>query len=225
MAEKSEKAEKDKKAAKPKKAEVPAKKAEKAAVKEAVKEETAVDIHKKESAAHAPAEAPKPKEAEKPVAAEKSAAPEPAAPKAPRAKKAAKKPKEKAVVARGKRKMAVARAAIRGGKGVVRVNHVLLDAYGNPYVREIIREPLRYVGPEANAIDVSVNVFGGGAMGQAQAARTAIANALVQYFDSMNLKEKFNEIDRSLIIEDTRRVESKKYRGPKARARYQKSYR
>ena len=212
MAEKSEKAEKEKKAAKPKKP---------AAVKKAepVKEE-----------APAAVEAPKAKEAQAPVAAEKPvasekpvAAPE-HAPKAPK-KKAAKKPKEKAVVARGKRKKSVARASIRGGKGVIRVNHVLIDALNNPYVREIIREPLRYVGPEANAIDVSVNVFGGGMMGQAQAARTAIANALVQYFDAMNLKEKFNEIDRSLLIEDTRRVESKKYRGPKARARYQKSYR
>ena len=62
-------------------------------------------------------------------------------------------------------------------------------------------------------------------MGQAQAARTAIANALVAYFDGMNLKEKFNSIDRSLIVDDTRRVEPKKFRGPKARARFQKSYR
>ncbi len=62
-------------------------------------------------------------------------------------------------------------------------------------------------------------------MGQAQAARTAIANALVEYFGEMNLREKFVEIDRSLVVEDTRRVEPKKYRGPKARARYQKSYR
>jgi small subunit ribosomal protein S9 len=215
MTEKTEKPEKEKKASKPKKAEAPAKKA-------AVKEEAPAEVHKKEPIAHPTAEAPKPKEAEKPVAAEK---PSEQAPKAPRAKKAAKKPKEKAVVARGKRKTAVARAAIRGGKGVIRFNHALLDSYNNPYVREIIREPLRYIGPEANSIDISVNVFGGGTMGQAQAARTAIANALILYFDTMGLKEKFIDIDRSLVVEDTRRVESKKYRGPKARARYQKSYR
>jgi small subunit ribosomal protein S9 len=62
-------------------------------------------------------------------------------------------------------------------------------------------------------------------MGQAQAARTAIAHALTLYFDQLNLREKFISIDRSLIIEDTRRVETKKFRGPKARARFQKSYR
>ncbi|MBI5046887.1 30S ribosomal protein S9, partial [Candidatus Micrarchaeota archaeon] len=36
---------------------------------------------------------------------------------------------------------------------------------------------------------------------------------------------KFLSIDKSLLIEDTRRVESKKFHGPKARARFQKSYR
>jgi small subunit ribosomal protein S9 len=131
----------------------------------------------------------------------------------------------KAIVARGKRKEAVARATVRAGKGRISVNKVLLDAYGNPYVREIIREPVRYMGPEVNGVDISVNVFGGGTMGQAQAARTAIANALMEYFDDQNLKKVFLDIDRSLLIDDARRVESKKYRGPKARARYQKSYR
>ncbi|MCI0504107.1 30S ribosomal protein S9 [Candidatus Micrarchaeota archaeon] len=128
-------------------------------------------------------------------------------------------------MARGKRKESVARATITEGKGVVRVNSQNIESLSNSYVRDIIREPLRYVGPEANAVDISVNVNGGGAMGQAQAARTAIANALSLYFDKMNLREKFIEIDRTLVIEDTRRVESKKFRGPKARARFQKSYR
>lgn len=136
-----------------------------------------------------------------------------------------KKPKVKVVVARGKRKEAIARATIRSGKGVVRINSILLDSFGNKYVREIVREPIRYVGPEANSVNIYVNVFGGGSMGQAQAARTAIANALMQYFEGLNLKEKFISIDRSLVVEDTRRVEPKKYKGPKARARYQKSYR
>ncbi len=134
-------------------------------------------------------------------------------------------PKEKISTARGKRKECKARARIRKGKGTVRINRKTLQSFNNKYIREIIREPLRYIGPEANEIDISVSVNGGGVMGQAQAARTAIAKALVEYFDKMNLKDKFSSIDRSLLVEDTRRVESKKYRGPKARARYQKSYR
>jgi ribosomal protein S9 len=33
------------------------------------------------------------------------------------------------------------------------------------------------------------------------------------------------EWDRSLLVEDSRRVEPKKFKGPKARARFTKSYR
>lgn len=163
-------------------------------------------------------------EAPKPVPGAKAeAAPRPE----PKRKKAAqkKKPARKVFVVRGKRKESVARATIQEGKGAVRINRVSLDALSNRYMKEIIREPLRYVGPEAGSVDISVSVCGGGAMGQAQAARTAIANALVAYFDAMKLKEKFLSIDRTLLIEDTRRVETKKFRGPKARARFQKSYR
>ncbi|MEW6749074.1 MAG: 30S ribosomal protein S9 [Candidatus Micrarchaeota archaeon] len=154
-----------------------------------------------------------PKKAEKPAAKAKT-------------KKA--KPKKKApkvVVARGKRKESIARATIKEGRGTIRVNSKNLESFTNPYMREIVREPLRYMGPEANTVDISVNVSGGGVMGQVQAARTAIANALCAYFEDLNLKERFIDIDRSLVVEDIRRVEPKKFRGPKARARFQKSYR
>lgn len=148
-------------------------------------------------------------------------------------KKEAKKPRKakkkkkaiKAVVARGKRKESIARATVREGKGMVRFNRVNVSALNNSYVRDIITEPLHYIGAEATGIDISVNVNGGGAMGQAQAARVAIANALIAYFADKKLRDMLISIDRSLVIEDTRRVEPKKYRGPKARARYQKSYR
>jgi small subunit ribosomal protein S9 len=174
-------------------------------------------------APHAKEDAPAPKkEAPPEPKAEQKPEAKPAA--APRKRKKAEK-KTKALVARGKRKESVARATIKPGKGSIRINSSSLSAIPNPYIREIIREPVRYVGPEAAGVDISVTVTGGGMMGQAQAARTAIANALAQYFESLNLKEKFISIDRSLIVDDTRRVESKKYRGPKARARFQKSYR
>lgn len=150
-------------------------------------------------------------------------------PKKAPAKKATKKKKAKkatrAFVIRGKRKECVARATIKEGKGVVRFNKMKISALNNIYVQEIITEPLKYVGPQVDNVDISVSVRGGGSMGQAQAARTAIAKALVEYFDDIKLREKFISIDRSLLIEDTRRVETKKFRGPKARARFQKSYR
>jgi len=140
-------------------------------------------------------------------------------------KKAKKKKGAGIFLARGKRKTSVARARIASGTGKVRVNKILIDAINNKYIREIITEPLHYVGPEANSIDINVNVSGGGMMGQAQAARTAIAKALVGYFKSDELKKKIEMADRSLLVEDSRRVEPKKFKGPKARARYQKSYR
>jgi len=171
--------------------------------------------------------AAKEKAKKKSAKAEKEAKPKAPEKKKPKRKKPVKKkkPAPKVFVARGKRKESIARATIREGKGTVRLNSTDISSLPNPYISNIIREPLRYVGPEANNVSISVSVRGGGVMGQAQAARTAIANALVMYFKELNLREKFIEIDRSLVVEDTRRVEAKKYRGPKARARYQKSYR
>ncbi len=189
----------------------------------------------KEKAAPKKAEAPK-TEAKAPKADSKKEVkkPEEKKPKKETAKKAApkktvkkKKAKKatKAFVIRGKRKECVARATIKEGKGVVRFNKMKISALNNIYVQEIINEPLRYVGPQIEKVDISVSVRGGGSMGQAQAARTAIAKALVAYFDDVKLREKLISIDRSLLVEDTRRVETKKFRGPKARARFQKSYR
>ncbi len=142
-------------------------------------------------------------------------------------KKAA--PKKKAAdvkVVRYKRKEAVARAYIKKGKGVVRVNKMLLNAVDNPYLKSVMMEPFEIVDSKlAKSVDIEVNVYGGGAMGQAQAVRGAIARAFVEYTGDSDLKEKFYERDKFMVVEDARRVEPKKYKGRKARARFQKSYR
>jgi small subunit ribosomal protein S9 len=52
-----------------------------------------------------------------------------------------------------------------------------------------------------------------------------IAKGLVQWTGDMDLKEKFNQYDRTMLVGDPRRTESKKYGGRGARARQQKSYR
>lgn len=164
-----------------------------------------------EHAEHKPAE--KPVEAPKPAESKKS-------------RKKSTKKGEKVIVVRGKRKESVARATIQKGRGVVRVNKINVEALSNKYMRDLIKEPLRFVGAEATSVDISVNVVGGGAMGQAQAARTAIANALVEYFENdKSIQDKMFAYDKFMIVEDSRRVEPKKYKGPKARARFQKSYR
>ncbi|MCK4319472.1 30S ribosomal protein S9 [Candidatus Micrarchaeota archaeon] len=125
---------------------------------------------------------------------------------------------------RGKRKEAIARATIKEGSGKVRINSKLLEAFEDEFIKEIIREPVAIAGADAVKVDIEVNVKGGGIFGQAQASRTAIAKALSEYFGE-SLTKRYEEIDKYLLAEDSRRVESKKYAGPKARARYQKSYR
>ena len=62
-------------------------------------------------------------------------------------------------------------------------------------------------------------------MGQAEAARTAIAKGLVEFFKDEDLKRKFLEYDRSLLIPDVRRKEPKKPLGRGARKKRQTSYR
>jgi len=135
------------------------------------------------------------------------------------------KKKDAPSVFRGKRKECIARASIRKGKGVVRINSVRLDAIDNKFVRQMIAEPLGFAPEVASQVDIAVNVVGGGQMGQAQACRTAIARALVGFSGDDTLKRKMVEYDKFMISEDSRRVEPKKYKGPKARARFQKSYR
>ncbi len=144
------------------------------------------------------------------------------------AKKPARQKKKKLLVQRGKRKEAIARASIRPaaqpGKGVVRINGLALAAIHSPVERAVISEPLQLIESSAQ-YDVDVAVRGGGRMGQAQAVRTAIARALVAASGDDDLKTRLIEYDRSLLVEDPRRVEPKKFKGPGARARFTKSYR
>lgn len=133
------------------------------------------------------------------------------------------KKKEQMVVARGKKKEAVARASISNGNGKVFINGIELSAMNNLYAREIIAEPLQFI--ESKDFDLFVSVKGGGTFGQAQAVRTAIARAIHEFKKDEKLYRQMMEYDRSLFVEDSRRVEPKKFKGPKARARFTKSYR
>src|SRR3989338_4342169 len=142
------------------------------------------------------------------------------------AKKKAKKKKEVlSNVFRGKRKESIARATISKGKGIVRLNSQLLSSLENRYAREMIAEPLRVVPEVASQVNISLNVVGGGAIGQAQACSVAVARALIGFSGDESVRRKILEHDRFMVTEDSRRVAPKKYKGPKARARSQKSYR
>lgn len=131
----------------------------------------------------------------------------------------------KIVLTSGKRKTAIARATIRDGKGRVRINKVPVELYNPEMARNMIMEPLIMAKELANKVDVDVNVNGGGVMSQAEAARTAIARALVEWSSDEELRKVYLEYDRTLLVNDIRRKEPKKQMGRGARKRRQTSYR
>jgi len=125
----------------------------------------------------------------------------------------------------GKRKTAIARATVKEGTGRVTINKVPLDTYGPELARLKIQEPLGLVPEKASKVDIMVLVKGGGVMGQAAAARTAIARGLVDFYKDEELDAVFRAYDRTLIINDDRRKLPKNPLGHGARAKKQKSYR
>jgi small subunit ribosomal protein S16e len=81
-------------------------------------------------------------------------------------------------------------------------------------------------------VDIRVRVTGGGQTSQVYAIRQAIAKAIIAYYQKFVDEQSKNELkkaliayDRTLLVADPRRSEPKKFGGPGARARYQKSYR
>lgn len=129
------------------------------------------------------------------------------------------------VQATGKRKSAIARATVRKGVGQVRINRQPLEVLEPELVRQKIQEPLLMVGGRWKAIDIDVAVTGGGIMGQASAARTAVARGLLAWLKDPALNEMFKHYDRSLLVNDPRRKLPKRPGGRGARKRRQKSYR
>jgi len=133
---------------------------------------------------------------------------------------------KKVILVSAKRKQAVAHAWIREGKGRIRINGYPLEIYGTELMRWKIMEPILLAGEKfINKVDINVKTKGGGVMGQSDAARTAIARALVAWYNSDELKNLYLSYDRHLLVEDPRRTEPKKPRGRSARAKRQKSYR
>ncbi|GAA0288177.1 MULTISPECIES: 30S ribosomal protein S9 [Halobacterium] len=126
----------------------------------------------------------------------------------------------------GKKKTAVARATVSDGEGRVRINSTPVELVDPEMSRLKMLEPFRIAGKDLrDDVDVDIDVSGGGFAGQADAVRTAIARGLVEHYSDAELRDAYREFDRSLLVNDVRQSESKKWGGPGARARYQKSYR
>jgi len=132
----------------------------------------------------------------------------------------------KKINAAGKRKTAIARATLKQGNGLVRINRVPVDFIEPKMSRLKIREPLILAGDIANKVDIDIHVTGGGITSQAEASRLAIAKALFDFTKSDKLKEIFLNYDRNLLVADVRRKEpAKPNRHGQARSKVQKSYR
>jgi len=133
---------------------------------------------------------------------------------------------KKVLVVSGKRKTAVARAIVKAGAGRIRINRIPVEIYEPEIAREKIMEPLLQAGDDVwKQLDMDIKTSGGGFMGQAEAARVTVANALLKWTKSTHLRTVFTEYDRTMIAGDSRSKEPKKFGGPGARAKEQKSYR
>ncbi|HIG98262.1 TPA: 30S ribosomal protein S9 [Candidatus Woesearchaeota archaeon] len=132
----------------------------------------------------------------------------------------------KIIIVSGKRKSAIARAVVRAGTGIVMVNNTLLDQCSPKIAMMLLQEPLLLAGEGATKVDIEIDTRGGGIMGQAEAARLAMAKGLVAFLRDKKLEKAFLEYDRHMLVADVRRKEVRKpNRHGKARAAVQKSYR
>lgn len=126
----------------------------------------------------------------------------------------------------GKRKRAIARATLKNGRGRIRINNQLLETIQPKSLRLKIEEPLILAGELSEKVDISVRVMGGGLSSQTEAARLAIARALIEHSKSAELEECLESYDRQLLVADVRRKEPAKPNSHgQARAKRQKSYR
>lgn len=130
------------------------------------------------------------------------------------------------IITSGKRKTAIAKAEIKEGTGKVTVNKM---NYQNLHKFDVLRikEPLLIAEKVLGKInfDVIISVRGGGEKGQVDAARLALARAIVKFTQSAELEKEFVEYDRNLLVADVRRKEANKPGDSKARAKRQTSYR
>jgi small subunit ribosomal protein S16e len=139
----------------------------------------------------------------------------------------------KVVYTHGKKKNAIANAVVQEGHGTITVNRIPLQNIEPKTLRIKIFEPILLLGVKHFAgLRIKVRVQGGGSIAQLYAARMAISKGVVAWKQKYVDEEEKAEVrrtlmnyDKNLLVADPRRMEPKKYGGPGARARFQKSYR
>ncbi|PST44852.1 30S ribosomal protein S9 [Riemerella anatipestifer] len=121
----------------------------------------------------------------------------------------------------GRRKTSVARVYVKPGAGKVTVNGRDVKDYFNTEVLVYkVNQPF-LLTETAEQYDVTVNVFGGGITGQAEAIRLGVSRALCE------INEEFRAVlkPHGLLTRDPRMVERKKPGQKKARKKFQFSKR
>ncbi|CAB0033726.1 unnamed protein product [Trichogramma brassicae] len=144
-----------------------------------------------------------------------------------------KKPQIQSVQVFGRKKTATAVAYCKRGSGLLKVNGRPLELVEPKMLQYKLQEPILLLGKDKfNDVDIRVRVNGGGHVAQIYAIRQAIAKSLVAFYQKYvdeaskkEIKDILIQYDRTLLVADPRRCEPKKFGGPGARARYQKSYR
>ena len=125
------------------------------------------------------------------------------------------------VNALGRRKRAIARVFVTEGNGKITINkRDFAQYFPSSILQFVVKQPLEKLGV-AEKYDIKINLVGGGYTGQSQAARLAIARALVK----INAEDKAALRAEGFMTRDPRSVERKKPGQPKARRRFQFSKR
>ncbi len=121
----------------------------------------------------------------------------------------------------GRRKTAVARVYLAKGKGKITVNKKDMEVYfPTATLQYKVNQPLTMTNNDGN-FDITVNVYGGGITGQAEAIRLALSRAMCEVDAENRLILK----PEGLLTRDPRMVERKKFGQKKARKKFQFSKR
>ena len=121
----------------------------------------------------------------------------------------------------GRRKTSVARVYLRPGSGNIKINGREAKEYFTTDVLVYkLNQPFALT-ETVEQYDVTVNVFGGGITGQAEAIRLGISRALCE----VNAEQRLALKPAGLLTRDSRMVERKKPGQKKARKRFQFSKR
>lgn len=121
----------------------------------------------------------------------------------------------------GRRKAAVARVFVSEGSGKIVINKRAFENYFPSMILQyVVKQPLTTLDV-LEKYDIKINLDGGGFKGQSEAARLAIARALVK----INPDDKSALRAEGFMTRDPRIVERKKPGQPGARKKFQFSKR